>query len=205
MSHEDERDARFALEMLQFQAHGLPQLEIERRKRFVEQQDAGTRCERTRQRDTLLLAAGQLGGLSFGKFAELDEFEHLLDGLPDLARRLAEPPQSESDVLGDTHVREEGVVLEDRVDVALVRREILHVLAEQQDFAAGRHLEAGDEAQHGRLAAARRPQQGEELVTLDGERNLLQCRDLVHGTGAERLHDRLHFYGCDHCDSRIHA
>ena len=52
-------------------------------------------------------------------------------------------------------VREQRVALEHRVDVALVRRRERHVLAVQQDLAAGRLLEAGDHPQRRRLAAAR--------------------------------------------------
>jgi hypothetical protein len=65
--------------------------------------------------------------------------------------------QPVADVLGDVHVREQRVVLEDGVDVALVRRHAGDRLAGEQDLALGRLLEAGDHAQGRRLAAARRP------------------------------------------------
>ena len=54
------------------------------------------------------------------------------------------------------HVREQRVVLEDRVDVALERRQPGDVVAVEQDAARGRQLEAGDHPQHGRLARAGR-------------------------------------------------
>ena len=60
--------------------------------------------------------------------------------------------QAVLDVLGHRHVREQRVVLEHRVHVALVRREAGHVRAVQQDRARGRALEAGDHPQAGRLA-----------------------------------------------------
>jgi len=64
-------------------------------------------------------------------------------------------------------VREQGVVLEDRVDLAVVGRHSGHVPAGQLDRAGARLLEAGDHPQRRRLARARRPEQGEELALLD--------------------------------------
>ncbi len=63
-------------------------------------------------------------------------------------------------------MREQRVVLEDGVDVAVVRRELADIVALQQHRAGGWRLEAGDHSQHRRLAAAGRPEQREEL-TLD--------------------------------------
>ena len=78
-------------------------------------------------------------------------FEHLADH------------QSVGDVLGHRHVREQGVVLEDRVHVALVRRQTRDIGPAEQDPALGRLLEPGDHAQAGGLARARRTQHREEL------------------------------------------
>ena len=82
----------------------------------------GSVDERPGERDALLLAAGHLPRPASLVAAEADELERLADaarllGLVDLP--LA---QAVADVLGDVHVREQRVVLEDRVDVAPVRR-----------------------------------------------------------------------------------
>jgi hypothetical protein len=61
-------------------------------------------------------------------------------------------------------VWEQGVVLEHRVDVALVRRREGHVVAVEQDAPLGRLLESGDHPQRRRLAAAGRSQHREELA-----------------------------------------
>jgi hypothetical protein len=45
-----------------------------------------------------------------------------------------------------------------------VRRRARHVVAVEQDLALGRALEAGDEPQRRRLAAARRAEHREELA-----------------------------------------
>jgi hypothetical protein len=71
---------------------------------------------------------------------------------------------------------EERVVLEDRVDVALVRRRVGDVAPVEQDASIGRLLEAGDEAQGRRLAAARRAEQREELAAGDAEVEVIDRR-----------------------------
>ena len=66
-------------------------------------------------------------------------------------------------------MREQRIVLEHGVDVAPVGRDALGALAENLDVAGGRLLEAGDQAQAGGLARARRPEHGEELARPDVE------------------------------------
>ena len=93
---------------------------------------------------------------------------HELQRLADLLRRLLLAdvlvPQTEGDVVLDRQVREERVVLEHRVHVPLVGRRLRHVHPVEQDLALRRTLEAGDQAKRGRLPAARRPQEREELA-----------------------------------------
>ena len=64
-------------------------------------------------------------------------------------------------------MRKEGVVLEDRVDVALVSGQARDIASVENDASGGRLLEARDHPQAGRLAATRRPEQGEELAFPD--------------------------------------
>ena len=66
-------------------------------------------------------------------------------------------------------MREQRIVLEDRVDVAPIGRHALGRLAEDLDTARRRLLEAGDQAQAGGLARARWPEHGEELARRDVE------------------------------------
>jgi hypothetical protein len=69
-------------------------------------------------------------------------------------------------------VRIEGVALEDHRDVARARRQIGHVASADPDATARRLLEPGDHAQERRLAAARRPDEDEELAVGDLERDV---------------------------------
>ena len=61
---DDERDADFALDLLEFDLHLLAQLEIQCAERLVEQQHPRASDQRAGQRDALTLAARQLRGLA---------------------------------------------------------------------------------------------------------------------------------------------
>ncbi|MNQ83025.1 hypothetical protein D3C85_980950 [compost metagenome] len=168
MGDEDEGDAGARLNGFQLFAHGLAQLEVQRRKRFVEQQDLGMRRQCTSEGDTLLLTARQLRRLAVGKALHLHQGEHLahpfghLRFVQDFAHRVG--LKAEGQVLGDGHVREQRVMLEHRVDRALEGRAVGDVFAVEQNFAFGREFEPGDHPQERGFAAARRAEKGEELV-----------------------------------------
>ena len=97
-----------------------------------------------------------------------------------LLGRLAQP-QPEGDVLGHAQVGVERVVLEDHGDVALLGREVVDDAAADRQRAVGDLLQPGDHAQRRRLAAARGPDEDEQLavVRLEGE--------VLHGPDAVRV------------------
>ena len=116
------------------------------------------------ERDPLPLAARELHRLAVAEALEAHHLQHVGDLRRALAAVHALHLQPVADVLGDRHVREERVVLEDRVDVARVRRLVGDVGAAERDSPGVRSLEAGDHPQRRRLARARRPEQREELA-----------------------------------------
>ena len=75
--------------------------------------------------------------------------------------------QPERDVVEDRQVREQRVLLEDRVHRALVRPQRRDVAAVHLDDALGRLDEPGDHPQRRRLAAAARADDREELAVGD--------------------------------------
>ena len=99
------------------------------------------------------------------------------------ALRNALDHEAVGDVLADRHMRKERVVLEHRVDVALVGRHAFGGLAEDLDVALVGLLEAGDQAQAGGLARARRPEHGEELAFGDVERDAIDGADRAEVAG----------------------
>ena len=76
-----------ALDPLQLDLHLLAQLQVERAERLVEQQHGRAVDERARERDALLLAAGELARPRLLAPAQLDELERLRHARADLVRR----------------------------------------------------------------------------------------------------------------------
>ena len=167
MRHVHEGDADLGLDALELDLHLAAQLEVERTERLVEQEHVGLVDEGAGDGHALLLAAGQLSRLAPRHRGELHQLEHVLDLLLDVLDATA--AQAERDVLEDVEVREERVVLEDRVDGPLVRAQLRDVLVADEDRAGGGVLEAGHHAQRRRLAAARGAEQGEERARGDGQ------------------------------------
>ena len=98
-------------------------------------------------------------------------------------QRSAFAAQPAGDVVEDRHVREQGVVLEHHVHVALVWRDADHILAVQEHLAGGGLFEARDHPQGGGLATTRGPQQREELTAADVEVHPLDGLHVLLGGG----------------------
>ena len=194
VGHEDEGDPRLLLELLELDAHGLAKLEVEGRQGLVEEQHLGPRGQRPGQRHPLLLAARKLRRPARGQVLHMDEPQDVRHHPIDLGLRAPQHAQREADIGGDGHVGEQRVLLEDRVDGALVRRQVVDLVAEEADAAPGQVLEPRDAAQQRGLAAAGRPQEREELVIRDLEAHVIERRDGA-GTGAEDLGDVLDLDG----------
>jgi hypothetical protein len=139
--------------------HLLAQRRIEAREGLVEEHQPGARRERPGERHPLLLAAREHVGIALGMTAHVDLGEQLLGPLP--ARRGAQGPQAEGDVVEDAQVREQRKVLKHQAHPALLRRQAVarpgEQLAADRDLSALERLEPGDQAQDGGLAAARGP------------------------------------------------
>ena len=175
----DERHRHVVLDHLQLELHLLAQLEVERAERLVQQQDARPVDERAGERDALLLPAGELPRLPPLGPGEPDDLEDLENASAHLVARHAPALEPERDVLEHVEVREEGVALEDRVDVALVRRQARHLPPAEVDDPFVRLLEPADHPERRRLAAARRAEQRVEAPVLDLERDVVDRNDVV--------------------------
>jgi hypothetical protein len=75
---------------------------VERRKRFVEEQDFRVGRKRARQRNALLLAAGEILNVAVGIIGQFDQFEHFGNAFRDLGPAAGEF-EAERDILGDRH------------------------------------------------------------------------------------------------------
>ncbi len=177
VGHEHEGDAGLALDAFQLRLHAAPELEVERRERFVEQEKFRRRSESPGQGDALLLAARQLIGPPLGHGVEPNEMQHRGDARRHLGAAPALALQPEGHVLLDRQMRKQGIGLEHGVDGPLVRRVVDDMLAVEQDGARIGVLETGQQSQQRGLTAARRAEQGEELVGQDGQRYVIERLD----------------------------
>ena len=131
-----ERRLRARLDLLELELHLLAQLEVERAERLVEQERGRLVDERARERDALLLAAGELARLALLHALEAHRAQRRGDARAHLVAAHALDAQPERHVLEHAHVREERVRLEHHVDVPLGRRHVRDVAAAQEDAAA---------------------------------------------------------------------
>jgi hypothetical protein len=175
----DECDPHLALDALELALHLLAQLEIERAERLVEEQHARAVDDRARQRDALALAARELGGLALAVTIEAHHGQRLAGARAALGPVDPADPQPVLDVLAHAHVREERVVLEHRVDIAGMGWPAGDVRAGQLEAAGVGKLEAGDQAQRGRLPRPRWPEQREELPAGDRDRDRVDRDDVA--------------------------
>jgi hypothetical protein len=145
----------------------------------VEQEHLRLHHERPGERDPLLLATGELPRLARLELGEPDKLERLA-GTPS-PRSTREPALLEPvrDVIEHRQMGEEGVGLEHRVDGAPVRRQPNDVLVGDEDLTLVGAIEAGDEPEGRRLAAAGRAEEREELAVAHGQVDRVDRDDLV--------------------------
>ena len=159
----DRGHAELALQAADF----LPQMHahdrVERRQRLVEQQQPGFRRQRPRQRDALLLTAGELGRELPFAARQADELQQLGDPCRDFRMRPFPVDEAVGDVVRDIQIREQRIRLEDDAVVALGRRQQRNLAPGLPEPARALHFEPGDDAQERRLAAARGPEEADEL------------------------------------------
>jgi len=129
----------------------------------------------------LLLATGELARPAVHELHKTKPLGGLVGLAPAFGQGHLLDPQRVGDVVGDVHVREQGVVLEDHRDIPFAGGCGGDVAATQQQGAARGALEPGDGAQQCRLAAPGRPQECEELALGDGQ------VEVVHGSHAARV------------------
>ena len=96
--------------------HARACVRVEGGEGLVEEEHVGVAGKRAGESDALALAARELARARLREVGEAEALEHLLDACP----------AGVGDVLLDGHVREEGVLLEDEADPALLGRAVDH-------------------------------------------------------------------------------
>ncbi len=179
-----------------------PHGRVELRGRLVGEHDGRAVGDRPRDRDALLLAAGQLLGAVREPGGQPHGPEHLFGAVRALARGEAGDAKSEVDVLESGHRRQQGDGLEDEPHPAPAQRvglavgERRHVPPVEPDPARGRPVQGAEQVQQGGLAGTRAALEHRQGPARDGEVDAaedldgLPSRDeaAVQGLDAQQLH-----------------
>ena len=150
-----------------FVAHQQAGLLVQCAKRFIEQVQARFQHQRARNADALAHAAGQLRRVRARKPLQAHEVDGVVDALADFLAIHAGAAQAKGNVVPYVQPGERGVILKHYADT--LRNLAGHRAAFEADGALGRHAEPRHHVEQRGLAAARRPDYGEEFTTLEVE------------------------------------
>ena len=177
----DRRRAEPVMQRAQFTDHRLAHFGIERAERLVHQETFRLAHDRPPERDALPVAAGKTRHRPVEKMRNAQDARRFHHPPVGLRRADALAFQGKADVSPDIHVRIEGEQLEHEGDIAgrcAVHRDVLAI---EPDGAGRRQFQPGNHAQRRRLAAARGPQQAEELAVLHREAGSLDGMEIGEG------------------------
>ena len=157
----------------QFEAHAVAQLRVEVGQRLVHEQDFRTAHKRPADGDPLLLSAGEFPRLLVEPLVQIEHFGGFLDPGGNFPRVdpsiAAAPAQTESEVRAHRHVGIEGIGLEHHAEPPGAGRQVVDSRPADPDFPPGNVLKTREQPQSGRLAAAGRTEQHQELAFADRE------------------------------------
>jgi len=162
----------------------LAQLGVEVAQRFIEQDDLGLGHQGARERDALLLAAGELGrGALFHAF-QVHEAQRLGHALADDLLGDVADLQRVGDVVEHIHVRPDGIGLEHHAEPALLRGTEMSVLREHYlvadaDFARVRRSRPTMQRSSVVLPQPLGPSKVKDLVGGDGESDVVEGGDCL--------------------------
>ena len=169
VGHEDSGQMQSLLQRPQFKTQPVAQLGVEVGQWLVEEEQPRLGDQRPGECRALLLASGKLAWIALGEIGELDQFEGRGDATPHF--RFADPlhPKAEGDIVGNGHVGEERVALEDHRRLACVRWAILDFDAVEPDDSLVRLGQPRYDPEQRRLPATRRAQQRQQVALGDAQ------------------------------------
>ena len=154
---------------------------------LIEQEQPGLADDGPAQRDSLPLAAGERGWSAVQAGGQIEDLCGVPHPLVNFRLGIMPECQSEGHVLIGRHVRVERMVLEDHGNVAFLGRNRIHDLAVDSNSARGGLLQSGNQAQSGRLAAARGPDQHEQFLVFNDQAGVIHGADILASRAREDL------------------
>ena len=154
MGNEDESDADLLLNPLQLILHFLAELQIQGRQRLVQKQHLRLVDQRPGDGHTLLLSAGQQGGVFILITLQADKLQHFHDLLIDDILTHLLDLQSEGDIFVYAQMGKQGVFLKYGVQLPLVGGFLADLLAVEDDASLVRVQETTQNPEQSRLSTA---------------------------------------------------
>src|SRR5271167_2349945 len=182
-----QRDAEFPIQFVKQLMHSGGRLRIEVPRRLVGQQQLGPQDDRARDRDALLLAAGQFSRTALELVAQADDFEHLGRAPARFGVVDTIDQRRHHHVFLRREVGQQVMELEHeaQLQVAELRQRFLierkQILALEKNLARGRLFEAADYVQQRGLAGSRLPDYRYLLAGLDVQIEMTQHANLAIG------------------------
>ena len=170
----DKGDSQFIFQANQFVLHLLPQLQIQRAERFIEEQHSRFIHDGTGNRNSLLLPAGERIHGTFLIALQIHEFQGVLNFVPDVFFRLLPDTESKGNIVRNIHVRKQSILLKNRIELPFVCRKIRDILPFKKDTSLIRLLKSSNNSKCSRFSAARRPEQSHETVLPYRKRKIVQ-------------------------------
>ena len=151
------------------------QIELKR----IQQQDLGPVHQRPGDGHPLLLAAGQLGDFPVLKALQTHHAQHFRHALLDFLGRHLGDPQAKGDILKHVQMREQRILLEHRVDLPLMRRDIINPHTVKGDVSRRGRRETADNPQRCGLSTAAGAQKCEEFRIVDIQIDVIENQLVV--------------------------
>ena len=191
MGHEQGGQAEGLLNLADLVAQMSTNAGVQRRQRLVHQQYLGFHHQRACQCHPLALPARQLVGKLVRLVLHLYQAQHLVHPARALVTGDLLHAQAEGDVVGDLEVGKQRIVLKHHADSTSLGRQAGDLVTADVDAAGVQRGQPCDGPQQGRLAAAGRPQQGDELAMLDIGVDVGEHRGLAEALGQPPQRDRI--------------
>jgi len=163
----DEGGLEALMELGDLSSHLNAQLSVEVGKRFVHKEDLGLTNDGATERNALSLTAGKSLGLTVEEMLDVEDAGSFLNALVDLGLGGLAELKTESHVIINSHVRIQGVVLENHGDVAILGRYVVYELIADVEFAVGDLFKTRDHSQSGGFSAAGRTYENDKFLIFD--------------------------------------
>ena len=177
----DERTLDLVAQLNELGTHLVTKLGVQVGQRLVHQEDLGVSHDGAADGDALALATRKRLRLTVEILGNAQDLGSRANLAVDLVLGDLLELERKCHVLVHRHIGVQSVALEHHGDVAVLGRHVVDALAVDEHVARGNVLQAGDHAHRRGLTAARRANEDDELLVVNGEVEVLYSEHTVLG------------------------